>query len=193
MTGSTDPSICSVPPGTSWELFGGRRQADRQAPGRIGAERGAGLRDRPIRSTLICSPLCVCASSRGCPTRLYPADYLTDRSGAVAQLGEHLVCNQGVRGSNPLRSIRRTLGSIVTSAMGPFSFPSSGVSNGVSFSYSCGLPHAAWDRTVAASVGEGLCAIRADVLVFPDIWIVRPDVPSGMASRCPQGGHANIN
>src|SRR5213082_462393 len=26
-------------------------------------------------------------------------------TGAVAQLGEHLVCNQGVRGSNPLRSI----------------------------------------------------------------------------------------
>ena len=28
--------------------------------------------------------------------------------GAVAQLGEHLVCNQGVRGSNPLRSIAVT-------------------------------------------------------------------------------------
>src|SRR6266496_3050249 len=27
--------------------------------------------------------------------------------GAVAQLGEHLVCNQGVRGSNPLRSIQK--------------------------------------------------------------------------------------
>ncbi len=27
------------------------------------------------------------------------------RSGAVAQLGEHLVCNQGVEGSNPFRSI----------------------------------------------------------------------------------------
>src|SRR2546427_11130688 len=26
--------------------------------------------------------------------------------GAVAQLGEHLVCNQGVVGSNPIRSIR---------------------------------------------------------------------------------------
>ena len=25
--------------------------------------------------------------------------------GAVAQLGEHLVCNQGVVGSNPIRSI----------------------------------------------------------------------------------------
>ena len=29
--------------------------------------------------------------------------------GAVAQLGEHLVCNQGVEGSNPFRSIPRTL------------------------------------------------------------------------------------
>ena len=28
----------------------------------------------------------------------------TTTNGPVAQLGEHLVCNQGVRGSNPLRS-----------------------------------------------------------------------------------------
>ena len=30
--------------------------------------------------------------------------------GPVAQLGEHLVCNQGVRGSNPLRSTNAFLG-----------------------------------------------------------------------------------
>ena len=28
------------------------------------------------------------------------------REGAVAQLGEHLVCNQGVVGSNPIRSMQ---------------------------------------------------------------------------------------
>src|SRR5713101_5515718 len=43
--------------------------------------------------------------------------------GAVAQLGEHLVCNQGVVGSNPIRSILRTAGPAATSAVGPFYFP----------------------------------------------------------------------
>src|SRR2546422_5324995 len=34
--------------------------------------------------------------------------------GAVAQLGEHLVCNQGVVGSNPIRSILRSAGPAAT-------------------------------------------------------------------------------
>ncbi len=35
----------------------------------------------------------------------FPVHYeLLSPYGPVAQLGEHLVCNQGVRGSNPLRS-----------------------------------------------------------------------------------------
>src|SRR6185503_15352976 len=38
--------------------------------------------------------------------------YLMGR-GAVAQLGEHLVCNQGVVGSNPIRSIGPTNGGVV--------------------------------------------------------------------------------
>jgi hypothetical protein len=36
---------------------------------------------------------------------LFPGHYELQRvHGPVAQLGEHLVCNQGVRGSSPLRS-----------------------------------------------------------------------------------------
>ena len=31
------------------------------------------------------------------------------RNGGVAQLGEHLPCKQGVRGSNPLISIERSI------------------------------------------------------------------------------------
>ena len=34
-----------------------------------------------------------------------PVRYLCSWRGAVAQLGEHLVCNQGVVGSNPIRSM----------------------------------------------------------------------------------------
>ncbi len=35
--------------------------------------------------------------------------------GAVAQLVEHLVCNQGVRGSNPLSSTKTTLHTLIES------------------------------------------------------------------------------
>ncbi len=40
----------------------------------------------------------------------YPAAKVAAGHGAVAQLGEHLVCNQGVVGSNPIRSteVRRS-------------------------------------------------------------------------------------
>src|SRR5207248_7890897 len=52
-----------------------------------------------VGSPVLCHPftavrLCVCS----------PFAILLALQGAVAQLGEHLVCNQGVRGSNPLRS-----------------------------------------------------------------------------------------
>ena len=36
-----------------------------------------------------------------------PAERAQPRHGGVAQLGEHLPCKQGVRGSNPLISISR--------------------------------------------------------------------------------------
>ncbi len=51
--------------------------------------------------------LCVCASVRlSVRCSLFSQSQLVYRGGAVAQLGEHLVCNQGVEGSNPFRSIR---------------------------------------------------------------------------------------
>jgi hypothetical protein len=46
----------------------------------------------------------------------------TGNVGAVAQLGEHLLCKQGVAGSIPVRSIRLTFGSVVTSAIEPLRF-----------------------------------------------------------------------
>src|SRR5438094_5980838 len=71
-----------------------------------------------VGSPLLCHPftavrLCVCS----------PFAILLALQGAGAQLGEHLVCNQGVRGSNPLRSMLRSAGSAASSAVGPFYFP----------------------------------------------------------------------
>jgi hypothetical protein len=47
------------------------------------------------------------SGKRGIAARrlLFTAAILLAYEGAVAQLGEHLVCNQGVVGSNPIRSM----------------------------------------------------------------------------------------
>ena len=43
------------------------------------------------------------ADAERCRTRIYPGDRA---DGAVAQLGEHLLCKQGVSGSIPLSSTK---------------------------------------------------------------------------------------
>ena len=69
-----------------------------ELPGRCASARQA---TRPVRSLRLPAPggvVPAAAADRSAPERRLVGD------GAVAQLAEHLVCNQGVRGSNPLSS-----------------------------------------------------------------------------------------
>ena len=52
------------------------------------------------------SPAVIDSVNSGLPQAPSEAVYIINR-GAVAQLGEHLLCMQGVRGSSPLSSTRR--------------------------------------------------------------------------------------